>query len=148
MAFKISGTGNSISKSFNDSIKNLEKSYQKLSSGKRINTASDDAAGLAIASDLASSVQISSQGRRNLGDATSAISIADNAFGSLSDIGNRLTELATESANGTLSDSQRTSLNNEFSQLTQEAQRITSTTQFNGKSLLNASDGISATSRN
>jgi flagellin len=126
----------------NSSLNELSKSFERLSSGKRINRASDDAAGLSIAANLGASVSVSTQARRNLGDATSALNIAEGAFNSLGDISNRLNELAAQAANGTLSDSQRTALNNEFSQLSQEAQRIVSTTQFNGTNLL-SSDGIS-----
>lgn len=110
--------------------------YNKLSSGKRINKASDDAAGLAIANSLAVTVSLSNVGKRNIGDGTSALAIADGALQQMTDIGTRLSELATQSANGTLSDSQRSALNQEFQALTQEAQRIGATTSFNGKSLL------------
>lgn len=113
--------------------------YNKLSSGKRINKASDDAAGLAIANSLAVTVSLSNVGKRNISDGASALSIADGALQQMTDIGTRLSELATQSANGTLSDTQRSALNSEFQALTQEAQRIGATTSFNGKSLLDGS---------
>lgn len=113
----------------------LGKSFEKLSSGKRINRASDDAAGLAIAEKLASDAVVFTQGSRNISDAQSLTDIKDSVSGSLSEIGTRLQELATQSSNGTLSDSQRQSLDQEFQQLTQEANRIVGSTQFNGKNV-------------
>ncbi len=136
--FSSSGFGG-LTKSLNDTQNKLQKNFAKLSSGKRINSASDDAAGLAIAESLAADAVVLGQANRNIGDAQSAISIADGAIEQVSNISTRLQELATEASNGTLSDSQRTSLNNEFQALTQEAQRIGSTTQFNGQSLLSGS---------
>lgn len=118
--------------SLNSSTKELNSSFQKLSSGKRINKASDDAAGLAIVSQLEASVKTSLQGARNSVDAISVTSIADSALSTVSDITSRQTELAEQAANGTLSDDQRQSLNSEFQQLEQEKSRILSSTQFNG----------------
>lgn len=131
------GSGSSsISRQLNNAQNDLKKSFEKLSSGKRINKASDDAAGLAIAAQLQSDAVVLKQANRNIGDAQSAIDITDGALSQVGDITGRLQELATQSANGTLSDEQRTSLNNEFQQLTQEIQRIGATTEFNGKNLL------------
>jgi flagellin len=114
----------------------LLKINQALASGKRINNAADDAAGLSIAKQLATNVVLSDQGRRNIADANSLLEIADSALNEVSNIGTRLAELAQQSANGTLSDSQRSALNAEFQELAQEAQRITATTSFNGVNVL------------
>lgn len=126
----------SIKRTLNSTTNQLGNANSKLASGKRINTASDDAAGLAIAESLAAEVRISGQARRNIGDGQSAIAIADGALGQLSDIGTRLAELSAQAANGTLSDTQRSALQTEFSELSQEASRIVSTTSFNGQQLL------------
>lgn len=117
----------------------FSKSFAQLASGKRINSAADDAAGLAIATGLAASITQISQAGRNVSDAASALSIADGALGQVSEITTRLQELATASANGTLSDAQRTSLQAEYSALSSEVQRISETTTYNGKQLLDGS---------
>jgi flagellin len=117
----------------------FSKSFAQLASGKRINSAADDAAGLAIASGLAASITQISQSSRNVSDASSALAIADGALGQVSEISVRLQELATASANGTLSDSQRTALQAEYSALSSEVQRISETTTYNGRQLLDGS---------
>lgn len=117
----------------------LKKSFGQLSSGKRITSAADDAAGLAIAAGLSASITQISQSSRNVTDAASALAIADGALGQVSEISIRLQELATASANGTLSDQQRTALQTEYSSLTAEIQRIGETTTYNGKQLLDGS---------
>ena len=114
----------------------LTKAFEKLSSGKRINSASDDAAGLAIADELNSEASIGSKGIDNAAYAQSALDIAGAAVTQVQNITTRLGELAQQSANGTLSNDQRTALQEEYSQLTDEIDRISSTTQFNGVSLL------------
>lgn len=111
------------------------KSFQRLASGRRINSAADDAAGLAIAEALASDVRTTLQGARNASDAISITDIANGAAAQVEGIRQRQRELAEQSANGTLSDAQREPLNNEFQQLEQEAQRIIATTKFNGVSV-------------
>lgn len=127
-------------KELNKALDNQKKLFEKLASGKRINSASDDPAGLAIADALAATVDTLGQATRNVADVTSAAEIADGALGQIADISSRLKELATQSANGTLSDTQRSALQSEFSALTQEAQRISETTQFNGQDLLSGND--------
>ena len=117
----------------------FSKSFAQLASGKRINSAADDAAGLAIASGLAASITQVSQSSRNVSDAASALAIADGALGQVSEISVRLQELATASANGTLSDAQRSSLQAEYSALTSEVTRISESTTYNGKQLLDGS---------
>jgi flagellin len=117
----------------------LERIFERLSSGQRINRASDDAAGLAVASGLNLNSRVFGQGIRNLNDGVSAISIADQAFASLSDIIVRQKELAEQSANGTFSDEQRVSLDTEAQALAQEYSRILQTTEFNGLTLLDGS---------
>lgn len=136
--------------SISSPIRNLSKalneqksSFEKLSSGKRITRASDDAAGLAVAAALNAEASTLAVGSRNASYSQSAIDIAGSALTQISDIAGRLGELATQAASGTLSDSQRSTLNQEYQALTQEVSRIAETTQFNGTSLLKG-DQISA----
>ncbi len=114
----------------------LQKSISRLSSGLRIQSASDDAAGLAISEDFKASIRSLNQAKRNANDGVSLIQTAD---GSLKEVGGLLTrmrELAVQSRNGTYNTSQRGFLMDEFDQLRSEIDRIVNTTEFNGVSLL------------
>ena len=102
--------------------------FERLSSGQRINRASDDAAGLAIADDLKAKSKIYVQGVRNLNDGLSLLSIADSALESLSGIVQRMEELAAQAANGIYGQEQRAALNEEAQALADEFFRITKTT--------------------
>jgi flagellin len=120
----------------------LNSTFLKLSSGQRINKASDDAAGLAIADSLRASIRVSQVAVRNANDGISSIAIAD---ASLADIGNvltRLSELAEQSASGTFSVTQRSALSNEFVALASEIERIATTTEFNGVKLLSGNQNL------
>lgn len=128
-----------VRRSLDDTSRKLTDLLNKASSGKRINKASDDAAGLAIASKLASDEKLYSQANRNIADSQSALQIADGANEQLNSISTRMSELAAQASNGTLSDSQRQSLDQEFQALRQEAQRIQETTTFNGQNVLSNS---------
>lgn len=114
----------------------LNTSYERLSSGLRINKASDDAAGLAIAESLKADAKVASVAIRNASDGVSIISIADQAIGQISNVLSRLSELAEQSANGVYANTQRSALQNEFTALTSEIERIAITTEFNGLKLL------------
>ncbi len=114
----------------------LNTSYERLSSGLRINRAADDAAGLAIAEQLKSDARVASVAIRNANDGISIISIADQAIGQIGNVLSRLNELAEQSANGVYANSQRSALQNEFAALTSEIERIAFTTTFNGLRLL------------
>ena len=121
-----------LSRSTND----LSVSYERLSSGKRINSASDDAAGLQISSRLTSQINGLNQASRNAND---AISLAQTAEGSLDEYTNtvqRMRTLAVQSSNGSNSDADRIALNTEFSELETELVRIASQTSFGGVALL------------
>lgn len=120
----------------------LITSYQRLSSGERINSASDDAAGLAVAESLRANTKIASVAIRNANDGISSISIADGALGQISSVLQRLAELAEQSANGVYSSSQRSALQMEFSALGSEIERIAVSTTFNGVNLLSSGAGI------
>jgi flagellin len=115
--------------------------YERLSSGMRINKASDDAAGLAIADSLKADARIFTQGIKNINDGISAINIADSALSSLSEIIIRQKELATQAANGSYTLTQRKAVHQEARALTDEYNRIVSTTKFNGISLFDTSNG-------
>ncbi|MBN8551209.1 MAG: VCBS repeat-containing protein [Deltaproteobacteria bacterium] len=119
----------------------LARVSERLSSGQRINRASDDAAGLAIASGLNSKARIYTQSMRNLNDAISALAIADGAAGELSTVITRLQELAAQSANGSYSTTQRRALDNEAQKLRSEFNRLVATTKFNGINVLDESTG-------
>jgi flagellin len=113
--------------------------YQQLSSGMRINKASDDAAGLSIAEGLKADQRIATQAIRNANDGMSVIAIADGALSEMGNILNRMGELAQQSANGTYSTEQRSALANEFNALGSEIQRIAVTTEFNSIKMLSTS---------
>ncbi|MDO9095510.1 MAG: flagellin [Rubrivivax sp.] len=114
----------------------LATSMQRLSSGLRVNSAKDDAAGLAIAERMNSQVRGMNVAMRNANDAISLSQTAEGALGKVGDLFQRMRELAVQSANGTNTDADRVSLNEEFVQLAQEATRTLGGTQFNGQNIL------------
>ncbi len=120
---------------------NLSRSAERLSSGQRINRASDDAAGLAIASSLRAGSRVYDQATRNLNDGISALNIADSAVQDLTSLVTRMRELATQSANGTFSRTQRLSIHAESQALTDEYNRIVNSASFNGQTLLDGRTG-------
>lgn len=111
------------------------KSIEKIASGKKINSAADDAAGLAIGEKMNAALTGMDAASRNAQDAISMVRTADGAMGQVSDIMNRMNELAVTAGNGILSADQRQSLQDEFSQLSQEVDRIGKSTSFNGNKL-------------
>ncbi len=113
--------------------------FERLSSGLRINHASDDAAGLAISTSLQADAKIKGQAVRNVNDGISITTIASSALESLISIVNRQTELAEQAANGTYSTTQRLAMDREFQALSQEYTRIAATTSYNGTSLFGGS---------
>jgi flagellin len=120
----------------------LSQAFNKLSSGYRINRGADDAAGLAIAESLKAQSRIAGQAIRNTNDGISTIAIADGALGEVANILARLAELASQSANGTLSTTQRSVISNEFVALSSEIERIAAVTEFNGIKLLSGTNNI------
>ena len=116
----------------------MQTSLQRLSSGLRINSAKDDAAGLAISERMTAQIRGLQQGMRNAND---GISLAQTAEGAMAEITNslqRMRELAVQAANDTVGSADRASLNDEFTALATEITRITDTTEFNGVSVLGA----------
>jgi len=114
----------------------LATSMQRLSSGLRVNSAKDDAAGLAIAERMNTQVRGMNVAMRNANDGISLAQVGEGALGKVSDLFQRMRELAVQSANGTNSDTDRISLNEEFVQLAQEATRTLGGTKFNGQNIL------------
>jgi flagellin len=114
----------------------LNKSLQRLSSGLRINSAKDDAAGLAIGTRMGAQVRGLNQAIRNANDGISLAQTAEGALQETTNLLQRIRELAVQSANDTNTASDRASMQAEVSQLLQELGRVAETTQFNGKSLL------------
>jgi flagellin len=119
----------------------LTTSLQRLSSGLRINSAKDDAAGLAISQRMTSQIRGLNQAVRNANDGISLAQTAEGALGSAGDILQRVRELAVQSANASNSSSDRQALQNEVGQLVSELDRISTTTQFNGLSLFDGTFG-------
>ncbi len=120
----------------------LGKTYERLSSGLRINRASDDPAGLALADSLNADARVASVAIRNANDGISITSIADSALGQVSTILSRMAELAEQSANGVYSTTQRSALSAEFVSLGSEIERIATTTEFNDVKLLSGGQGF------
>ena len=114
----------------------LSTSLQRLSSGLRINSAKDDAAGLAISERMTSQIRGLDQARRNANDGISMAQTGEGALQTSGDILQRIRELAVQAMNGSNSSSDRLTINTEVQSLSQELQRIATTTQFNGQNIL------------
>jgi flagellin len=117
---------------------NLQKSLFQLSSGSRINTGADDAAGLAIADGLHANITALTQSARNANDGVGELQVADGSLAQVTTLLNRAVTLATEAATGTVSDAQRTSLDAEFTAIKAELDRIGSKTNYNGGQVFTA----------
>ena len=130
-------------RNLNTSQNSLATSIQRLSSGLRVNSAKDDAAGLAIADRMNAQVRGMSVAQRNAGDAISLSQTAEGALGQVGDMLQRMRELAVQSANGTNSANDRSNLQAEYSQLSSEINRSLSGTNFNGTSLFTAATAFS-----
>lgn len=120
------------------------KSLEKLSSGLRINSAADDAAGLAISEKMRSQIRGLDQASSNAQDAISLVQTAEGALSETESILQRMRELSVQSSNDTATDSDRTEMQKEISQLKDEIDRISNDTEFNTKKLLNGSIGNNA----
>ena len=134
--------------SFN-AIRNLNKtqgemqtSLQRLSSGLRINSAKDDAAGLAVVESFTKQIRGNAMAIRNASDGISLSQSAESALGQLSDNLQRIRELAVQASNGSISNSDRSQLQKEVDQLTQEISRVIQTADFNGNALLSSTSTL------
>lgn len=119
----------------NDNL--LSKSLQRLSSGLKINAAKDNPAGLAMAKRMNAQLEGLSVANQSAGDGVSIMETADGAMSEITEMLQRLNELAVKSANGTYSDQDRSMIQAEVKQLTEEISRVAETTEFNGQKLLN-----------
>ena len=117
----------------------LAQSVERISSGIRINKASDDAAGLAISEGLRSDIRALRQAVRNANDGVSLINVTEGALNEQAGILIRLRELASQAATGTVSSTERATIQLEFSALRNEVDRIAATTEFNGQKLVDGS---------
>jgi len=128
-------------RSLNASQSALSTSMQRLSSGMRVNSAKDDAAGLAIAERMNSQVRGMNAAIRNANDGISMAQTAEGALGKVADALQRMRELSVQSANASNSDSDKDSLDKEFGELAKEVQRILGSATFNGKHILSGEAG-------
>jgi len=127
----------------NKSQRTLQKTMESLSTGSRINRASDDATGLAIAENMKTQINGLNAAVRNANDAISLLQTADSAMGSIGDMLQRMRELGTLAQNDTYSTAQRVAMNDEFVSLQSEIERVAENTQWNGMNLLDGSGGSS-----
>ena len=128
-------------RSLSTSQTSLATSMQRLSSGLRVNSAKDDAAGLGIAERMTSPVRVMNVAVRNANDGISLTQTAEGSLGKVADSLQRMRELAVQSANATNSDSDKDSLDKEFGELSKEVQRVISGTSFNGLKVLAGNAG-------
>jgi len=126
--------------------RDMGKSLERLSTGLRINRASDDAAGLGVSENLRTQVRGTAQAIRNSQDGIAAITIAEGAANEVSSILQRMRELAVQSANDTLTSTERAYTNQEYGQLVSEIDRIAAVTNYNGMKLISSS-GTNANER-
>lgn len=117
----------------------LQQAMERLSSGKRINSAKDDAAGLAISTKMTSEIKGLGAAMRNANDGISVTQVAEGALGQVGNILQRMRELAVQASSGTVSDTDRTGIQAEVSQLVSQIGNIASRTTFNGISLMDGS---------
>jgi flagellin len=125
-------------KNLNKTQSMLSQSFNRLSSGLRVNSAADDAAGLAISEGMKTQIRSYTVAERNANDAISMTQTAESALGEMSSILGRMRELAMQGANGSMTGTDRSYLNTEFSALQSEMGRIQQSAKFNGKDLLSA----------
>jgi len=121
---------------------NMNRSFERLSSGNRINRAADDAAGLAISENLKAIIRGYRQADRNANDGISLVQVAEGSLNEVSNMLIRLRELAIQAGSDTVGDTERKFVDVEYQQLKSEMQRITEATEFNGYELLNGTGGV------
>lgn len=120
----------------------LASSQEKLASGSRINRASDDAAGLAISDSLNSTIRSLGQAIRNAQDGSSLIQVFEGGTNEINNMLVRIRELAMQSASDTVGDRERSLINNEVQELKAEIERVSQTTRYAGKTLLNGESSV------
>jgi flagellin len=123
---------------------NLSRTMERLSSGLRINRAADDAAGLAVSEEMRTQIRGMQVASRNALDGVSLVQVADGALGGVSDMLQRVRDLAVQAANGTLTDLQRNNLDREVQSVISEIARVAADTEFNGIKILSGSVATAA----
>lgn len=121
---------------------NQQRAMARLSSGQRINQASDDAGGLAISENLKAQIRGLRQANRNTNDGISLVQIAEGSLNEVSNMLIRLRELGVQGASDTIGDTERKFLDVEYQQLKSEVQRVSESTKYNGTELLNGTGGV------
>ncbi|MES2494173.1 MAG: flagellin [Pseudomonadota bacterium] len=129
----------------NAASKMLGTAMERLSTGKRINSAKDDAAGMAINTSMTSQIKGMSQGIRNANDGISLAQTAEGALGEVTNMIQRIRELAVQAASGTYQNSDRSAMQSEVSNLTQQISDVLTSTKFNGNVLFSTTAGTDAT---
>jgi len=119
----------------------LAKSVERLASGLRINSAKDDAAGLAVRELMRADIAVLQQGSRNAQDGISLLQVAEGGMQTINNLIVRMKQLAEQAATGTYSSTQRTIMDNEFDELASEIERIAASAKFNNISMLNSATG-------
>ena len=122
----------------------LQNSLERIASGRRLNRAGTDPAASALSAQLRSDISALTKSVKNVESGTNFVRTADGGLAVIADLVNRGRELAIQSSNGTLNDSQRQTLNQEFGQIQSEIDRLTGSLQFNGRNLLDGSLGQNA----
>jgi len=135
-------TSLNVQKNLNRASDALSTSMQRLSSGLKINSAKDDAAGLQIATRMTSQIRGGTQAIQNANDGISVAQTAEGALQASTDILQRMRELAVKARNGTNGTADQTATNSEFAQMSDELTRISASTNLNGKNLLDGSAGV------
>jgi flagellin len=122
----------------------LSRTMERLSSGLRINRAADDAAGLAVSEEMRSQIRGMHVASRNAQDGVSMVQVADGALGGVNDMLQRIRDLSVQAANGTLTDQQRSNLDQEVQSIVAEMARVAADTEFNGVKILSGSVATAA----
>jgi flagellin len=126
----------------NNTSNSLSKTLQQLSSGSKINSGSDDSAGLSLVDGLQANAQALTQSQTNATEGVGLLQVADGALSQVTSLLNRAVTLATEASNGTLNSSQDTAANQEYQSILSEISNIGSTTTYNNQSVFNSNTNI------
>ncbi len=142
LSIKSNSMASNAARYLSSSYDNLATSVERLSSGQRINSASDDAAGMAVRESMRADIQVLDQGSRNAEDGVSLLQTMEGAMQTIDDLMVRMEQLAEQSSTGSYVSSQRTIMNNEFQQMAAEITRIAQATSFNGINMLDNSASV------
>lgn len=139
MKINYNASAMTANRSLNKADNALSASLEKLSSGYKINHAKDNASGLAMAKRMNAQIRSLDTANQNANDGNSAIEIAEGALSEISEMVQRMSELAVKSSNGTMTDEDRVAINDEITQLKEEVERVAGSTMYNGEVLLDGS---------